>query len=92
MAVVLVICFSVYQLSKKHPNWVNPHNKFAPFTWEIEGLKKPGKVLSNVPTTVMSKDQNPMGMPIKRPYKPDQQVSNNIVKEDENNEISTSKN
>ena len=92
VAVVLVICFSVYQLSKKHPNWVNPHNKFAPFTWEIEGLKKPGKVLSNVPTTVMSKDQNPMGMPIKRPYKPDQQVSNNIVKEDENNEISTSKN
>ena len=65
------------------------NNKFAPFTWEIEGLKKPGKVLSNVPTTVMSKDQNPMGMPIKRPYKPDEQVSDDVVKADENNELST---
>lgn len=89
VAVVLIVCFSLYQLSKKHTDWVNPNNKFAPFTWEIEGLKKPGKALSNVPTTVMSKDQNPMGMPIKRPYKPNEQVSDDIVKADENNEIST---
>ena len=47
----------MYQLSKHH-NWVDPTNKFAPFTWEIEGLKKPGKVSSNVPTDIMSKDQN----------------------------------
>ena len=33
----------------------------------------------------MSKDQNPMGMPIKRPYKP----SDDIVKADENNKTST---
>ncbi|WP_297818569.1 APC family permease [uncultured Lactobacillus sp.] len=84
VAVILGICFVMYQLSKHH-NWVDPHNKFAPFTWEIEGLKKPGKVSSNVPTTVMSKDQNPMGMPIKRPYKPDQQISIKVVKADENN-------
>ncbi|OYS16864.1 glutamate:gamma-aminobutyrate antiporter [Lactobacillus taiwanensis] len=91
VAVVLIVCFVLYQLSKKHPEWVNPNNKFAPFTWEIEGLKKPGKALSNVPTTVMSKDQNPMGMPIKRPYKPNEQVSDDVVKADENNEISTDK-
>lgn len=89
VAVVLIVCFSLYPLSKKHTDWVNPNNKFAPFTWEIEELKKPGKALSNVPATVMSKDQNPMGMPIKRPYKPNKQVSDDIVKADENNEIST---
>ena len=71
----------MYQLSKHH-NWVDPKNKFAPFTWEIEGLKKPGKVESNVPTEMMSKDQNPMGMPIKRPYKPDEMVSSKVVEED----------
>ena len=85
VAVVLIVCFSLYQLSKKHTDWVNPNNKFAPFTWEVEEIKKPGKALSNVPTTVMYEDQNPMGMPIKRPYKP----SDDIVKADENNEIST---
>lgn len=89
VAVVLIVCFVLYQLSKKHPDWINTNNKFAPFTWEIEGLKKPGKVLSNVPTTVMSEDQNPMGMPIKRPYKPNQQVSEHVVKADEDNKIST---
>lgn len=75
VAVVFATCFIFYQTSKHHPEWVDPSNKFAPFTWQIEGLKKPGKVTSNVPTTSMSRDQNPMGMPIKRPYKPDQQVS-----------------
>lgn len=91
VAIILAICLALYQLSKHH-DWVNPDNEFAPFTWEIEGLKKPDKVLSNVPTTLMSKDQNPMGMPIKRPYKPDQQVSEHVVKADEENNISTGKN
>lgn len=91
VAIILAICLALYQLSKHH-DWVNPDNEFAPFTWEIEGLKKPGKVLSNVPTTLMSKNQNPMGMPIKRPYKPDQQVSEHVVKADEENNISTGKN
>lgn len=76
--IILGICFLLYQLSKKHTDWVDPNNKFAPFTWEIEGLDKPQKVGSNVPTSVMSKDQNPMGMPIKRRYGPDQQVSKKI--------------
>lgn len=91
VAIILAICLALYQLSKHH-DWVNPDNEFAPFTWEIEGLKKPGKVLSNVPTTLMPKDQNPMSMPIKRPYKPDQQVSEHVVKADEENNISTGKN
>lgn len=34
VAVVLIVCFSLYQLSKKHTDWVNPNNKFAPFTWK----------------------------------------------------------
>ncbi|WP_268888531.1 APC family permease [Ligilactobacillus ceti] len=75
VTVILGICFIVYQASKRHPEWVDVNNNFDPFTWQIEGLKKPGKVLSNVPTAVMSADQNPMGMSIKRPYKPNEQVS-----------------
>lgn len=89
VAVILGICFIMYQLSKHH-NWVDPTNKFAPFTWEIEGLKKPGKVSSNVPTDIMSKDQNPMGMPIKRPYSPDAQVSTKVVKAAEDNKLTSS--
>ncbi len=86
VALILGICFVMYQLSKHH-NWVDPTNKFAPFTWEIEGLKKPGKVSSNVPTDIMSKDQNPMGMPIKRHYSPDAQVSTKVVKAAEDNKL-----
>lgn len=78
--IILGICFLLYQLSKKHTDWVDPNNKIAPFTWKIEGLNKPQKVGSNVPTSVMSKDQNPMGMPIKRRYGPDQQVSEKNLK------------
>ena len=89
VAVILGLCFVMYQLSKHH-NWVDPTNKFAPFTWEIEGLKKPGKVSSNVPTDIMSKDQNPMGMPIKRPYSPDAQVSTKVVKAAEDNKLTSS--
>ncbi|WP_298492232.1 APC family permease [uncultured Lactobacillus sp.] len=86
VALILGICFVIYQLSKHH-NWVDPTNKFAPFTWEIEGLNKPGKVSSNVPTDIMSKDQNPMGMPIKRHYSPDAQVSTKVVKAAEDNKL-----
>lgn len=86
VAVVLLTCLGLYLLSKKHPSWVNPKNEFAPFTWEIEGLPKPEKVTSNIPTVLMSKNQNPMGMPIKRPYKPDQQVAKSVVDADEQNE------
>lgn len=73
IAIVLLVCFGLYQLSKKR-NWVDPDNQFAPFTWEIEGLKKPKKVLSNIPTDMLSKDQNPMGMPIKKFYDPNQTI------------------
>lgn len=87
VAVILAICFIMYQLSKKHPEWVDPRNKFAPFTWKIERLNKPGKVSSNVPTEIMSKDQNPMGMPIKRHYSPDEQVSSSVFKASEDNKL-----
>ncbi|NEG70416.1 APC family permease [Bifidobacterium choloepi] len=73
LAFVILACVVIYRLSRKR-NWVDPSNEFAPFTWQIEGLKKPGKVLSNVPTAVMSEDQNPMGMPIKHPYDPNEQI------------------
>ncbi len=73
IAVVLAVSFGIYFLSRKR-DWVDPKNDFAPFTWEIEGLPKPKKVLSNVPSTIMSEGQNPMGMPILRPYDPNEQV------------------
>ncbi len=76
LAIILVtfgICFSVYQASKKH-DWVDPNNVFAPFTWQLEGLKKPGKVLSNVPSEMMSEGQNPMGMPVKKLWDPNEQI------------------
>ena len=65
IVVTFAICFGVYQASKRH-HWADPNNVFAPFTWQIEGLKKPQKVLSNVPSELMSEGQNPMGMPIKK--------------------------
>lgn len=73
IAAVLIICFVLYRISRKH-DWVDPDNQFAPFTWQIEGLSKPGKVLSNIPSEVMAAGQSPMGMPIKHPYKPDAHV------------------
>lgn len=73
VVVVALSAFGLYRLSRKR-DWVDPNNAFAPFTWEIEGLKKPGKVESNVPTEMMSVGQNPMGMPIKRPYSPNDQI------------------
>ena len=71
--VTFVICFAVYQASRRH-NWVDPKNVFAPFTWQIEGLKKPAKVLSNVPSEMMSEGQNAMGMPIKKLWDPNEQI------------------
>ncbi len=73
IVVTFAIAFAVYQASKRH-DWVDPNNVFAPFTWQIEGLKKPGRVLSNVPSEMMSEDQNPMGMPIKKLWNPDEQI------------------
>lgn len=73
IVVTFAIAFAVYQTSKRH-NWVDENNVFAPFTWQIEGLKKPGRVLSNVPSEMMSEDQNPMGMPIKKLWDPNEQI------------------
>lgn len=73
IALVIVGSLLLYRLSRKR-DWVDPTNDFAPFTWQIEGLKKPGKVLSNVPTEMMSVGQNPMGMPISRPYPPNERI------------------
>lgn len=74
IAFVILVCFLMYRASRKHKEWVDPSNEFAPFTWQIEGLSKPGKVQSNIPTALMSEGQNPMGMPIKHPYKPDETI------------------
>ena len=73
IVVTFAICFGVYQASKRH-HWADPNNVFAPFTWQIEGLKKPQKVLSNVPSELMSEGQNPMGMPIKKLWNPNEQI------------------
>lgn len=73
IAVVLALCIWIYQESKKH-DWVDPKNTFAPFTWELEGLKKPQKVLSNVPSEMMAEGQNPMGLPVKRFYSPNDRI------------------
>lgn len=73
LAFVFLCCFLIYRASRKH-NWVDPSNQFAPFTWQIEGLKKPGKVESNIPTALMSEGQAPMGMPIKHYYDPNETI------------------
>lgn len=73
IVITFLIAFFLYRASKKH-NWVDPTNVFAPFTWQIEGLKKPERVTSNVPSELMSEDQNPMGMPIKKLWNPDEQI------------------
>lgn len=79
IAVVLLISFGLYQLAKHHnqkhnDDWVNKKNKFAPYTWEIEGLPKPKKVKSNVPTNIMVQGQNPMGVSIKYHFDPNKKV------------------
>ena len=73
IVVVLGVCFALYSVSRKH-QWVDPTNQFAPFTWEVEGLKKPARVLSNVPSSMLAEGQNPMGMPIKKLWDPNEQL------------------
>ena len=73
LAFVLIACVLIYRASRKH-NWSDPTNQFAPFTWQIEGLKKPGKALSNIPTALLSEGQNPMGQPIKHLYDPNEMI------------------
>ena len=68
LCVIIVAIPFILSAISKNKDWVDPANKFAPYTWEIEGLKKPGKSLSNVSTTVLSYDQNSMGMPIKHRF------------------------
>ena len=79
VGVVLLVSLGLYQLSKHHNkahnnDWVNDQNKFAPYTWELEGLDKPQKVESNVPTDIMSTGQNPMGTPVKYHFDPNEHV------------------
>ncbi|EFA22985.1 APC family permease [Bifidobacterium gallicum] len=74
IAFVVFVCFLMYRASRKHKEWVDPSNQFAPFTWQIEGLKKPGRVESNIPTALLSTGQDPMGMPIKHHYDPNEKI------------------
>lgn len=71
LAIVLLLAFGIYQASKRH-DWVDKDNQFAPFTWEIEGFDKPKKALSNIPTEILSHYQDPMGMPIKTQFDPNE--------------------
>lgn len=74
VGVVLLVAFGLYQLSKHNNDWVNSNNKFALYTWEIEDLKKPQKVQSNVPTSIMAQGQHPMGVPIKYHFDPNTHI------------------
>ena len=73
-AFVIILSWIIYLISCKR-NWADPSNVFTPFTWQIEGLKKPGKSLSDIPTEVLSYDQNPMGMEIKHVWGKDTKLS-----------------
>ncbi len=73
LAFVFIACVLIYRASRKH-DWADPTNQFAPFTWQIEGLKKPSKALSNIPTALLSEGQNPMGLPIKKHYDKDEMM------------------
>ena len=73
-AFVLILSWIIYLISRKS-KWADPNNVFTPFTWQIEGLKKPGKSLSDIPTEVLSYDQNPMGMEIKHIWGKDAKLS-----------------
>lgn len=86
IAVVLGISFLLYQVSRKH-DWADPANQFAPFTWQVEGLKKPAPVASNVPTSLLSEGQNPMGLPIKRLWDPNEKLPEDAIKQAEENRI-----
>ncbi|MBQ9681189.1 MAG: hypothetical protein IJV49_02470, partial [Aeriscardovia sp.] len=49
--------------------------EFAPFTWEVEGLRKPMKVSSDIDAEILSYDQDPMGTPIKHHFPPDARLA-----------------
>lgn len=70
---VMIGATLIYRSSLKH-DWVDKDNKFSPFTWQIEGLSKPERVLSDIPSDTLALGQNPMGMPIARPYKPNEML------------------
>ncbi|MEE1296324.1 MAG: APC family permease [Bifidobacterium sp.] len=74
IAFVLLVCVALYRASRKH-DWVDPSNQFAPFTWQIEGMSKPGLALSNIPTAILSAGQDPMGMPIKHHFGKDETLN-----------------
>lgn len=73
VALTVVAAFGILKIRK--PAWVDPTNQVPPFTWEIEGLEKPEKVTSNVPTEMLSAGQAGMGMPIKKHFSPSDQVT-----------------
>ncbi|WP_206192449.1 amino acid permease [Scrofimicrobium canadense] len=73
VALTFLLAFGIYRARK--PSWVDTTNPAPPFTWQIEGLKKPEKVTSNVPTEMLSEGQDGMGMPVKRHFSPDDQVT-----------------
>lgn len=73
VAVSYLLAFFIYRARK--PSWVDPTNTTPPLTWEIEGLKKPGVVTSNVPTEMLSAGQAGMGQPIKKLFSPEDQVT-----------------
>ena len=73
LAFVFLACVLIYRASRKH-DWSDPTNQFAPFTWQIEGMSKPGKALSNIPTALLSEGQDPMGQPIKKHYDKDEMM------------------
>ena len=68
---VAVLAGVIYMLAKNRHGWIDPHNEFAPFTWEVEGLRKPMKVSSDIDAEILSYDQDPMGTPIKHRFPPD---------------------
>ncbi|WP_081895659.1 APC family permease [Bifidobacterium cuniculi] len=84
LAFVVLACVWIYRASRKHKDWVDPSNQFAPFTWQIEGLKKPSLALSNIPSALVSAGQDPMGMPIKHPYGKDEMINLPDPKKDPN--------
>ena len=71
------VLYSFAKRSDARPEttWIDPHNEFAPFTWQIEGLDKPCHVESDIPSDVMAYDQNPMGTPIKHHFSPDARLA-----------------
>ncbi|WP_099332324.1 amino acid permease [Actinomyces minihominis] len=73
VGLTILLAFAIIKARK--PEWVDPTNPAPPFTWQIEGLKKPVPVKSNVPTEMLSDGQAGMGQPIVKPYSPNDQIT-----------------